>query len=67
VVGRRKFLYDLWGDTVTIAKKLSAGNRTAIRVTAQIRERIGDQFNFGDSHKIEAEGKPAIEVWEVVE
>ena len=22
VVGRRKFLYDLWGDTVTIAKKL---------------------------------------------
>jgi class 3 adenylate cyclase len=66
VVGRRKFLYDLWGDTVTIAKKLSAGNRTAIRVTSQIRERIGDQFNFGASHKIETEGKPAIEAWEVV-
>ena len=66
VVGRRKFLYDLWGDTVTIAKKLSAGNSTAIRVTSQIRERIGDQFNFGASHKIETEGKPAIEAWEVV-
>jgi class 3 adenylate cyclase len=66
VVGRRKFLYDLWGDTVTIAKKLSAGNSTAIRVTSQIRERIGDQFNFGVSHKIEAEGKPSIEAWEVV-
>jgi class 3 adenylate cyclase len=66
VVGRRKFLYDLWGDTVTIAKKLSAGNRTAIRVTSQIRERIGDQFNFGASHKFETEGKPAIEAWEVV-
>lgn len=66
VVGRRKFLYDLWGDTVTIAKKLSAGNRTAIRVTSQIRERIGDQFNFGVSHKFEAEGKTAIEAWEVV-
>jgi class 3 adenylate cyclase len=66
VVGRRKFLYDLWGDTVTIAKKLSAGNRTAIRVTSQIRERIGDQFNFGASHQIETEGKPAIEAWEVV-
>jgi class 3 adenylate cyclase len=66
VVGRRKFLYDLWGDTVTIAKKLSAGNSTAIRVTSQIRERIGDQFNFGASHKFETEGKPAIEAWEVV-
>jgi class 3 adenylate cyclase len=66
VVGRRKFLYDLWGDTVTIAKKLSAGNSTAIRVTSQIRERIGDQFNFGASHQIETEGKPAIEAWEVV-
>jgi len=66
VVGRRKFLYDLWGDTVTIAKKLSAGNSTAIRVTSQIRERIGDQFNFGASHKIEAEGKAGIEAWEVV-
>jgi class 3 adenylate cyclase len=66
VVGRRKFLYDLWGDTVTIAKKLSAGNSTAIRVTSQIRERIGDQFNFGASHKIETEGKPAIEAWEIV-
>jgi class 3 adenylate cyclase len=66
VVGRRKFLYDLWGDTVTIAKKLSVGNSTAIRVTSQIRERIGDQFNFGASHKIETEGKAAIEAWEVV-
>jgi hypothetical protein len=35
-------------------------------VTSQIRERIGDQFNFGVSHKIEAEGKPSIEAWEVV-
>ena len=56
----------LLGDTVTIAKKLSVGNRTAIRVTSQIRDRIGDQFNFGSSHKIEAEGKPVIEAWEVV-
>lgn len=67
VVGRRKFLYDLWGDTVTIAKKLSVGTSTAIRVTSQIRERIGDQFNFGPSQKIAAEGKAAVEAWEVVD
>ncbi|MFN9916869.1 MAG: adenylate/guanylate cyclase domain-containing protein, partial [Pirellulaceae bacterium] len=34
VVGRRKFLYDLWGDTVTIAKKLAGGPGSAIRVTS---------------------------------
>ena len=66
VVGRRKFLYDLWGDTVTIAKKLSVGNHTAVRVTSQFRDRIGDQFNFGVSHQIETDGKAAIEAWELV-
>ena len=66
VVGRRKFLYDLWGDTVTIAKKLAAGSvDSQIRVTSNVRERLGDQVSFEGPFRIEVSGKPPIDAWRV--
>jgi len=65
-VGRRKFLYDLWGDTVTIAKKLAAGSvDSQIRVTSNVRERLGDQVSFEGPFRIEVSGKPPIDAWRV--
>ena len=72
VVGKRKFLYDLWGDTVTIAKRLVLGSSTsAIRVTQSVHERIGDQFQLqGPQHlgpsQNDVEGRAPIEVWQVL-
>ena len=67
VVGRKKFLYDLWGDTVAIAKKLTGGNATAaLRVTTTVRERLGDQFQFEGPQLIDLPGKPSIEMWSVI-
>lgn len=65
VVGRRKFLYDLWGDTVSIARKLAGVQGGALRVTGAMKERLGDQFEFTAPEKIEVAGKPSIEVWQV--
>jgi class 3 adenylate cyclase len=65
VVGRRKFLYDLWGDTVTIARRLAGGESAAIRVTASVHERLGDQFTFRGPIKTGSEGKAGSEAWEV--
>jgi len=65
VVGRRKFLYDLWGDTVTIARRLAGGEGAAIRVTSSVRDRLGEQFAFRGPVKLGAEGKPGAEAWEV--
>lgn len=65
VTGRRKFLYDLWGDTVTIAKKLTSGDGAAIRVTEGVRSRLGEQFSFNGPTRIELDGKPAIEAWQI--
>jgi class 3 adenylate cyclase len=65
VIGRRKFLYDLWGDTVAIAKKLTAGEGAAIRVTEGVRSRLGEQFSFSGPTRIEVEGKQAIEAWQI--
>jgi class 3 adenylate cyclase len=65
VTGRRKFLYDLWGDTVAIAKKLTIGDGAAIRVTEGVRSRLGEQFSFSGPTRIELDGKPAIEAWQI--
>jgi class 3 adenylate cyclase/HAMP domain-containing protein len=62
VVGRRKFLYDLWGDTVNVARKLASGGGSAIRVTSAVRDRLGDQFVFRGPV---GAGKGAAEEWEV--
>ena len=64
VVGRRKFLYDLWGDTVTIARKLAASQGAAIRVTPQVRERMGEQFQFKGPTRLQDDMK-VPELWEV--
>jgi class 3 adenylate cyclase len=67
VVGRRRFLYDLWGDTVNIARKLASGHQgNAILVTAPMRERLGDQFQFSGPRRVEVEGKTALEAWNVI-
>lgn len=65
VVGRRKFLYDLWGDTVTIAKRLACGPGAAIRVTRPVRDRLGDQFQFSGPLNVELPGKEPVEAWQV--
>jgi adenylate cyclase len=65
VVGRRKFLYDLWGDTVTIARRLAGGEGAAIRVTTALRDRLGEQFVFRGPIKLGADGKSGADAWEV--
>lgn len=65
VTGRRKFLYDLWGDTVAIAKKLTTGDGAAIRVSEGVKSRLGEQFPFSGPTRIELDGKPAIEAWQI--
>jgi len=65
VVGRRKFLYDLWGDTVTIARRLAGGEGAAIRVTSAVRDRLGEQFVFRGPVKLGADGKSGADAWEV--
>jgi PAS domain S-box-containing protein len=45
VIGIRKFIYDLWGDTVNIASRMeSQGEAGKIQVTASTAALLGDQF-----------------------
>lgn len=49
IVGRQKFLYELWGETVAIARKLAGSAGVGILVTEAVKERAGDAGEFRPS------------------
>ncbi len=58
VIGRRKFIYDLWGDTVNTASRMEASGVTGrIQVSSAVREAIDDSFEFEPRGEIEVKGK----------
>ncbi|OHC64284.1 MAG: hypothetical protein A3H93_14040 [Rhodocyclales bacterium RIFCSPLOWO2_02_FULL_63_24] len=67
VIGRRKFIYDLWGDAVNVASRMeSSGSEGAIQVTRGTYERIKDQFVCEARGTVNLKGKGPIEIWHVV-
>lgn len=61
VIGRRKFAYDLWGDTVNLASRLeSHGEPGRIHVSEATYELIKDRYVFSESHIVELRGKGSI-------
>jgi adenylate cyclase len=64
VVGRRKFIYDLWGDTVNTASRMeSHGLPGEIQVTARAMERLSDGFDLVPRGRIEVKGKAPMEAY----
>ena len=58
VIGRRKFAYDLWGDTVNTASRLeSHGSPGRIQVTDAVYECLRDRYDFTDMHVVDLKGK----------
>jgi class 3 adenylate cyclase len=64
VIGKSKFIYDLWGDTVNIASRMeSTGVPGQIQVTRSVYERLKDGFEFESRGAIQVKGKGEIEAW----
>ncbi|MBK5109825.1 MAG: adenylate/guanylate cyclase domain-containing protein [Thermoleophilia bacterium] len=58
VIGRSKFIYDLWGDTVNTASRMeSSGEPGRIQVTERTRERLGNGYRLRPRGEIEVKGK----------
>lgn len=54
VIGRRKFSYDLWGETVNIASRLEAFSEPGeIQASESAYHRLNDKYTFGRKQKIE--------------
>jgi class 3 adenylate cyclase len=58
IIGSKKFIYDLWGDTVNIASRMeSHGAPGAIQVTESTYLRLKDRYAFERRGQIEVKGK----------
>ncbi|RWO21863.1 adenylate/guanylate cyclase domain-containing protein [Mesorhizobium sp.] len=64
VIGKSKYIYDLWGDTVNLASRMESGSiPDAVQVTRAVYERLKDQFVFEPRGAIEVKGKGKVEAW----
>ncbi|GBO54982.1 adenylate cyclase [Pseudanabaena sp. lw0831] len=66
IVGRNKFIYDVWGDTINIASALkSACPEGSILVSHEIYSRLCDLYEFAPlATKIE-DGETTLEAWQL--
>ena len=57
VIGTQKFTYDVWGDPVNLAARLeNAGEAGRIHVSAEMRARLADAFDFAYRGPIDIKG-----------
>ncbi|MHA7685546.1 adenylate/guanylate cyclase domain-containing protein [Cupriavidus sp. PET2-C1] len=67
VIGRRKFIYDLWGDTVNIASRMeSHGIADRIQVTEATRLQLGEEFQLEERGVVTAKGIGDLRTWLLV-
>ena len=58
IIGSKKFIYDLWGDTVNIAFRMqSLGEPGQIQVSESTYELLKNKYEFEQRGKIEVKGK----------
>lgn len=64
VIGKRKFIYDLWGAAVNIASRMeSHGVAGRVQVTDATRRLLGESFLFEERGAIEAKGIGTLHTW----
>jgi adenylate cyclase len=64
VIGEKKFIYDLWGDTVNTAARMeSNGTPDEIQVTERFKNKLEDEFTFEERGKLEIKGKGIINTY----
>jgi class 3 adenylate cyclase len=67
LVGRRKFIYDLWGDTVKLARAIEPDGKTSIRVTRTVYDRVRDLIAFGPAARVDVRGTGPVELFSVLD
>lgn len=64
VIGKRKFSYDIWGDTVNTAARMeSTGIPGEVQVTATVQERLKHDFDFEPRGAVPVKGKGQMETF----
>ncbi|MFA5912329.1 MAG: adenylate/guanylate cyclase domain-containing protein [Burkholderiales bacterium] len=64
VVGKRKYAYDIWGDTVNIASRMeSSGEIGRVNISAYTYDLVRGEFDCEYRGKVDAKGKGQIDMY----
>ncbi|MDH3286820.1 MAG: adenylate/guanylate cyclase domain-containing protein [Betaproteobacteria bacterium] len=67
VIGMKRFIYDLWGDTVNIASRVTEhAGPSIILVDATTYRRARNRFEFDGPREIQVKGKGSLTVYQLV-
>ncbi|TBR16059.1 MAG: adenylate/guanylate cyclase domain-containing protein [Rugosibacter sp.] len=67
VVGKKKFIYDLWGDTVNIASRItSEGLSGMIQCDATTYRRLARTFDFDGPKTTPLKGKGNVDIYSLI-
>ena len=67
MIGRKKYFYALWGDTVNTASRMeSHGSSGKIQITRATYELVRDDFECEYMGRINIKGKGQMEVWHLI-
>src|SRR6266571_2038963 len=67
VIGRKRFLYDLWGDAVNTASRMeSQGTPNRIQITRATYELVVHEFVCERRGTVPVKGKGEMETWYLV-
>ncbi|HTX01346.1 MAG TPA: adenylate/guanylate cyclase domain-containing protein [Acidimicrobiales bacterium] len=64
VIGRRKFSYDLWGDTVNLASRLeSHAEPGRIQVSRAVYDRLAGRYDLVERGEVHLRGRGSVRAW----
>ena len=64
MIGARRFIYDLWGNTVNVASRLSAeAPAGGILVDEHTHRRLAGRYRFSAPHSIQIKGKGPMTIY----
>ncbi len=64
VIGAKRLIYDVWGDTVNLASRLEGHSQPqSILISERTRARLGDRYRLELHESIEIKGYGSVQPW----
>jgi class 3 adenylate cyclase len=67
VIGKKKFIFDMWGDTVNVAFRMASDAPSDyIQVDLTTHRRLHNRFRFDEAHEVDIKGKGRMQVFHLL-